>query len=152
MKHILTNRFDIKIKLLYLRDRERWSYLYFYHLLLWGGGKIYEWDGSKNSYDDFTQSFDITYHSIKENGFKGKIKAIVYKGEIYPIEGAHRIASCIHLGIEPEFEIITNWQGHLYNEDYFRKLGMMESEIIKVNNAFDLEWSNTKTWKLWLKY
>ena len=145
---ILENRFDIKIKLFYLQDREKWSYLYFYHLLLWGGGKIYEWDGSKSCYSDFLTAFDTTYQSIKENGFKGKIKAILDGDNIYPIEGAHRIASCIHLGVEPEFEIIQNWRGHLYNEDYFRKLGMLESEIIKVNNAFDLEWSNMKTWKL----
>lgn len=133
---ILKNRFDIKIKLLYLKDREKWSYLYFYHLLLWGGGKIYEWDGSKSCYSDFLTAFDTTLHSIKENGFKGKIKAILYNDDIYPIEGAHRIACCIHLGVEPQFQLITNWKGHIYNENFFLRLGMLKDEINKVNNEF----------------
>lgn len=133
---ILKNRFDIKIKILYLRDREKWSYLYFYHLLLWGGGKIYEADGSKSSYDDFLKAFDKTYNSIKENGFKGAIKAFKYKGDIYPIEGAHRLACCIHLGIEPKFNIITQ-RTTIYNESFFKSLGMIQQEVDKVNSEFN---------------
>ncbi len=130
------HRFDIKIKILYLQDKEKWSYMYFYHLLLWGGGRIYEWDGSKSSYDDFLVAFDKTYQSLKENGWKGApIRCIkLPNGDIYPIEGAHRIACCLHLGIEPEIELI-DWIGPLYNADFFRKLGMLDSEIKKVEDA-----------------
>jgi hypothetical protein len=138
MKNILENRFDIKIKLLYLQDKEKWGYMYFYHLLLWGGGRIYEWDNpNKSSYDDFLTSFDITYQSLKESGWKGDpVRCIeLPNGDIYPIEGAHRIASCLHLGIEPEIVIIKGQQCQLWNADFFRNIGMLESEIKKVQDA-----------------
>jgi hypothetical protein len=134
--NLITHRFDIKIKLLYLQDKEKWSYMYFYHLLLWGGGRIYEWDGSKSSYDDFLTAFDNTYQSLKESGWKGApIRCIkLPNGDIYPIEGAHRIACCLHLGIEPEIVMIKG-QCELWNAYFFKRMGMLESEIKKVEYA-----------------
>jgi hypothetical protein len=135
MKNIFKNRFDIKIKFLYLQDKEKWGYMYFYHLLLWGSGRVYEWDGSKNSYDDFLVAFDRTYQSLKENGWMGDpIRCIkLPNGDIYPIEGAHRIASCLHLGIEPEI-VITNARYEIWDRNFFKRIGMLESEIKKVEN------------------
>jgi len=143
---LLKHRFDIKIKLLYLHDKEKWSYMYFYHLLVWGGGRISEWDGSKSCYSDFLNAFDDTYHSLKENGWKGSaVRCIKLSDDsLYPIEGAHRIASCYHLGIEPQIEVI-NTRCEIWNDKFFLKSGMLQSEIDKVNQGYDLLWSNSKT-------
>jgi hypothetical protein len=136
MNNIFINRFDIKIKYLYLKNREKWSYMYFYHLLLWGDKtKIYEYDGSKSCYDDFIVAFEKTYQSLKKNNWLGApVKCIKLKnGDIYPIEGAHRIASCLHLNIKPVIEIV-NKDFQIYNAEFFRQQGMIEQEIKKVED------------------
>ena len=98
------NRFDIAAKTLFGENRFRkinTSYhkeLYLKHLEVWNN--FHEKTPPKNNPDDFIDSFDKTLNSINLNGFNESYKIPVINNS--PINGAHRVASCIVLNKEPQ--------------------------------------------------
>jgi len=96
------NRFDIAAKTLYGDNRNKGvntpfhKQLYLEHLRVWNNFK--ETKPPKNGPDSFINSFDKTLESIKQNGFDDNYKIPVINSS--PINGAHRVASCIILDKE----------------------------------------------------
>lgn len=98
------NRFDIAAKTLFGENRFRkintsfHRELYLEHLNVWNN--FHEKTPSKNNPDDFIISFDKTLNSINLNGFNENYRIPVINNS--PINGAHRLASCIILNKEPQ--------------------------------------------------
>jgi glycosyltransferase involved in cell wall biosynthesis len=113
------NRFDIAAKTLFGENRFRkintsfHRELYLEHLKVWNN--FQEKTPSKNSPDDFVTSFDKTLNSINLNGFDENYKIPVISNS--PINGAHRVASCIILNKEPQTYEADITEGQ-YRSDY----------------------------------
>lgn len=92
-------RFDIVAKYMYAKFKERdiksdWAKkVYTEHIHVWGNYR--EYDGSKNSLDDFLNTFDKTLNSIKRIGFKRSITKVRIDNRKYSCDGSHRIAACL---------------------------------------------------------
>lgn len=95
------NRFDIAAKLIFIKDKIRGincdfsKDIYRKHLGVWNN--FFENEPRKEKYEDFENSFVDLYYNIKQKGFDKNNKIPVYQG--FAINGAHRIASSIFLGI-----------------------------------------------------
>ncbi len=92
-------RMDVAAKTLYGRHKSKgidkgWAYeVYSKHLEVWGGHK--EINPPKNGIDEFCNSYQETYQSIKENGFCEEQSYIPTAPDNSPLNGAHRLASAI---------------------------------------------------------
>jgi glycosyltransferase involved in cell wall biosynthesis len=118
------NRFDIAAKTLYAKNKIRnintpfHKELYLQHLKVWNNFE--EMKPAKKGQQEFLNSFDSILTSIETNGFdKQQSKIPVLMGT--PINGAHRVASCIILEKTPEiYEADISEGQYLCNYEYFK--------------------------------
>jgi len=118
------NRFDIAAKTLYARNKIRnintpfCKDLYLQHLKVWNNFE--EIKPAKKGAETFLNSFDSILDSINTKGFdKEESKIPVLMGT--PINGAHRVASCIVLDQVPEtYEADISEGQYLCNYEYFK--------------------------------
>ena len=136
-------RFDLIFKYLYVKRPcayHRAAYLE--HIRAFNG--FYELNPSdgkpKNTADDFVNSFNALIESLKMDGYAQALAPIPLgsNGEIQ--DGAHRLAACMALGIEPKIENDTHEPDFVYDYRFFRRKGMDESvmdygalEYVKLN-------------------
>lgn len=96
---LVWSRFDIVAKYIYAYYREMgfqtdWALrLYIEHQRVWGN--FQEWDGHKQSPDDFLEAFNEIIDSIKWNGFNPRISKIRIDTRKIPCEGSHRIGASL---------------------------------------------------------
>ncbi|MFI3241449.1 MAG: hypothetical protein R3Y43_02665 [Alphaproteobacteria bacterium] len=96
-------RFDLIFKYLYLKNKDKnisfFKDLYLEHIRAFNN--FYEEcpsDGiSKNSPEDFLNSFDKIFNNIKENGFDEKTSHIPVDQNLELGDGAHRLTACAYL-------------------------------------------------------
>lgn len=136
-------RFDLIFKYLYVKRPcayHRAAYLE--HIRAFNG--FYELNPSdgkpKNSADDFINSFDALIDSLKADGYADALAPIPFgsNGEIQ--DGAHRLAACVALGVEPKIEDDTHEPDEVYDYRFFFKKKMDPSvmdygalEYVKLN-------------------
>ncbi|QDO83507.1 hypothetical protein FM037_09985 [Shewanella psychropiezotolerans] len=97
------NRFDLAFKLLYLDGICFKSYFskesYKEHIRAFSLGRYTEpGNDKKNNIESFYQSFHVTYEKIQRIGFDSTESLIPLSCNGSILDGAHRLASAIHLG------------------------------------------------------
>ena len=114
------NRYDIAAKTIYAKTLTKGiecgfaEDLYLQHLKVWNN--FYEEAPHKEGQESFIDSFRDTLYSIRDNGFKKNGAIPTFKGS--PLNGAHRVASCIALdmplrvreGHPPEGQYMCNYE------------------------------------------
>ena len=93
-------RFDVIIKYMYAKaitegyDTEYFREIYKEHIRLWNGFKEYN-NPEKNSFEAFDRIFKELIQVIGKVGFVKSISQIPVHNNIYPLNGAHRLASAL---------------------------------------------------------
>jgi hypothetical protein len=93
-------RFDVIIKYMYAKaitegyDTEYFREIYKEHIRLWNGFKEYN-NPEKNSFEAFDSVFKELIQIIGKVGFVKSISQIPVHNSIYPLNGAHRLASAL---------------------------------------------------------
>ena len=102
------NRFDLPIKLLFLKDSVRncsfGEEIYKQHLKLWNGFKEYN-NPDKNTYEKFKETFLNILTDIKSNKFDWNKSPITINSENYLLNGSHRTAASAFLNKKANFEL-----------------------------------------------
>jgi hypothetical protein len=131
---ISLNRFDIAFKIFYLRYKQKCpelsKELYRSHICAITNGSFKEFGNlSKDSFKSFINDFDLIFNSIKEKQFDTSISLIpVTKEGNVLLNGAHRVASAIHLGIKvPTIKI--DEKDPIYNLNFFKTRGLSKFHI-----------------------
>jgi len=124
-KNLLTwNRFDLAFKLAYLDDIKVYPNnaidIYKEDIKAQTLGKFIELgnEENKNNFENYIEHFTTTYNDLKANGFLEKKTLIPLSTDGAIINGAHRIASAIHLN-ETVSTISTEQDTMLVNYQYF---------------------------------
>tara|TARA_B110000977_G_scaffold194922_1_gene272418 strand:- start:1470 stop:6215 length:4746 start_codon:yes stop_codon:yes gene_type:complete len=140
----LANRFDIIVKAVYAAEllqtgkvSDFTTNMYKKHLKVWNNFKEpckftgqKDWfDASKpcvkkTSAEDFIRSFQKTIQSLKKNGFDTSKSIVPVTSDLFPLNGAHRIAAAIALRMNTMPVQITS-SSHSFNWDanFFIKKG-----------------------------
>ena len=140
----LENRFDIIVKAVYAAEwlkkgkvSDFTTNMYKKHLKVWNNfqepctfkGQKDWFDASKpcvekTSAQDFIRSFQKTIQSLKENGFDNSKSIVPVTSNLFPLNGAHRIAAAIALRMHTMPVQITS-SSHSFNWDanFFIKKG-----------------------------
>ena len=112
IKLLSPKRFDILAKILYAKGREN-NYDTNFHLDVYRE-HLFAWNNlcspfdNKNGIEDYTNSFNDTLDSIKNGGFNKETSLVPITEDNVPLDGAHRVASCI-----------------IYNKDIFCRKGVL---------------------------
>lgn len=116
-------RFDIAAKIIYAKSLLRADKsifpkeIYLQHLKVWNN--FHEKVPLKKGEKSFLDSFYETFTSIQNNGFKRAEAIPAFNGS--PVNGAHRVASCITLQKTPTVRKASLAEGQRYcNYEYFR--------------------------------
>jgi hypothetical protein len=123
-KLLTWNRLDLGFKLAYLDLAEKCpdvaKEIYSHDIKAQTLGKFTEYgnEGNKNSFDHYLRSFSITYNNIKNNGFLKEKTLIPLSIDGTIINGAHRLASAIHLN-ESVTTIVTEQSIMVADYQYF---------------------------------
>jgi hypothetical protein len=145
-KELLTwNRFDLAFKLFYLDIRNKNSRLarnvYEQHLKSFGLGKILEpGDSKKNSLENFIDEFTSVYDQIKHSGFDENKSLIPLDVNGSIANGAHRLSSAIHLGVEISC-ISTLVPQSIYDYKFFKERNISQETLDMIVCKF-IEYSN----------
>ena len=140
----LANRFDIIVKAVYASEwlesgkvSDFTTKMYKKHLQVWNNfeepctfkGQRDWFDASKpcvkkTSAQDFIISFHKTIQSLKDNGFDNTRSIVPVTSDLFPLNGAHRIAAAIALRMNTMPVQITS-SSHSFNWDanFFKKKG-----------------------------
>ena len=117
------NRYDIAAKTIYAKALVKGTEdgfakdLYLKHLKVWNN--FYEKTPRKEGQESFINSFQDTLRSIRDNGFKKEGSIPLFRES--PLNGAHRIASCIALDAPIQVRNGTPSEGqYACNYEYFR--------------------------------
>jgi hypothetical protein len=123
MNYLIPERFDIVAKYLYAKYQDLGvqtdfhKQLYDEHIRVFNGG--WEHPGTKNTVADFRYCFDELLKSLKVHGFDSTVSVVPIARNGIPWNGAHRIAACIWLGIEPQTRIVHDRDGPSYDSQFF---------------------------------
>lgn len=130
---LTTNRFDVLAKLDYLKniqysDKSDWSKrVYLEHIKAFNN--FHEQDGSgKNSDQEFLKRFNELYDSIKKKGCNKDISIIPIDKDGVIIDGAHRLACAINLGLDV-YCWVTNISAKKYPYKYFIDRGFSNKYV-----------------------
>lgn len=128
-------RFDIFVKYYYVRcyienhNLKEATDIYLSHIKAFNN--FQEPDGRKNGADIFLQNFNNLIENIRTcNNLDKTIIPISMTG--IPIDGAHRIAISLYLGIEVNYCVFDLLDGK-FDEDFFKQRGMPSEYIYKIN-------------------
>ena len=117
-----SERFDLIAKYLYIKyDNKYYKDLYIAHIKTFN--KLWEDDGKKNGKEDFIKSFDKLIVSLKKNGYNNDYPIEMGNNGVI-INGAHRLAICHYLNIEPTIKIIDAPGNVDYTYHYFLNRNM----------------------------
>lgn len=125
---ITANRYDLLIKLAYLDARysnpDRATRLYDEHIRAFGLGSYTEPEKpEKKNLESFLIEFDAIYESLAKNGFDNCRSIIPLASDGSILNGAHRVACCIELGIDV-WCIKLNVPARKYDYSFFRDRGV----------------------------
>lgn len=139
------NRFDLAFKLFYLDIRNKNSRLarnvYEQHLKSFGLGKILEpGDSKKNSLENFIDEFTSVYDQIKHSGFDENKSLIPLDVNGSIANGAHRLSTAIHLGVEIS-SISTLVPQSIYDYKFFKERNISQETLDMIVCKF-IEYSN----------
>jgi len=133
-------RLDLVVKYLYIKEcicSERCSQfheeLYEKHIYHRTGG--YEPDGSKISIRQYKKEFRKLVHSMSSSGYIGEPIPISEETGI-PLDGAHRLACCLYLDIEPKIEQVNDKKGLTWGHKWFVKNGFSQSELNEIVKVY----------------
>lgn len=132
-------RLDIVAKYAYLdlKDKcpEYAKSLYLDHIRAMTKGSYYEPFSDKSNKEKFITSFDFVYDNIKDNGYSSDNGPIPADKNMCILDGAHRIAACIKLGIKVPVAIYPiDAVNDVYDQSFFENQGISPDfldEIIK---------------------
>ncbi len=122
-------RLDLAAKLLYLELKEVCpeyaKKLYLEHIRVMTKGSFVEPYSDKNSSDSFILMFDKLFDDMKQNGYAESVSPIPVDRNLRIMDGAHRIAVCLKLGLKVPIVILPmEASDDVYNQEYFDKFGM----------------------------
>lgn len=133
--HLITaNRFDVAIKLLYLKLRtlcpEYAKELYLAHIKAFSYGSFREsYNDSKKGEDTFLATFDAIFNAIENEGFdyEKSVLALTANHEIQ--NGSHRLASSIVQHKDVYF-VESDLTLKAYDQDYFFNRGVAKNYLL----------------------
>jgi FkbM family methyltransferase len=126
-------RLDIMAKYLYalhhaMGTPTAWSaHVYREHLRVWN--QFREGDASgKSSFEDYRESFDRLLKSMSEHGFDESMGLLPVDRDNVIIDGAHRLAAALALGLPVK---VARFDAHAgrYDQEYFRQRGL-DGEVL----------------------
>jgi len=127
-------RFDIFVKYNYVKSYlenkniKEATEIYLSHIKAFNN--FHEPDGRKNSANDFIEGFNLLIKKIKNcNNLDKTIIPISTTG--IPIDGAHRIAISLYLGLEIKYAVFELLDGK-YDDTFFLTRGMSVEYIEKI--------------------
>jgi hypothetical protein len=143
-KFSISDRLDIIVKYLYVLDnleqlpnfvslnvRE----LYYKHIHIRNGSKEPGDESRKNNINDFFQIFDELIISIKQ-GYKAQYPIPISSKNNLPLNGAHRLATALGLGLSPDIIYSDENIGGSWGDDWFKYSGFSTNELNTIVKAF----------------
>ena len=122
-------RLDLAAKYLYLELKDvcpNYSKeLYNEHIRVMTKGSYIEPYSQKKNAESFIKSFNDVYDDLKNNGYSQSVSPIPVDQNYRIMDGAHRIAACIKLGIKVPVVILPmEAKDDIYDQAFFEKQGM----------------------------
>lgn len=122
-------RLDIAAKYLYLNLKDTCPQyaesLYLEHIRVMTKGSFVEPYSEKQNASSFISVFDALYEQMKKTGYEDKISPIPVDRNYRIMDGAHRVAICLRLGIRvPIVKLPIEATSDIYNQEFFEKFGM----------------------------
>ena len=120
-RYIISERFDLIAKLLYIQNYDKkidskfYIDLYKQHIDVFN--KNWEHPGTKTNIEDFTSAFNKLIESFQNNGYNNRFPIEMGKNNVI-ITGAHRLMISLYYNIEPTLIYKEN-NGCIYNYDFF---------------------------------
>ncbi len=127
-------RYDIVVKYLYAKALEEnnnidlFKNIYKNHLQVWNG--FFENEPRKVGFNDYNESFKKILNDVKNNNFDWGLSPIPITKNHYPINGAHRIASCL-LYNRDVYCYVISINCEIWDKNFFINKGLNE-EYIKI--------------------
>lgn len=134
-------RIDLAAKFLYLELKDKCpeyaKKMYVEHIRVMTKGSFVEPYSEKKSADDFVIAFDRLYDKISKIGYDGKVSPIPVDRNCRIMDGAHRIAACMKLGIKVPIVILPmDASDDIYNQDFFDRYGMDTEYLDTIVNTY----------------
>ncbi|MCD9477839.1 hypothetical protein [Photobacterium phosphoreum] len=148
------NRFDLAFKLIYLDSIDSYpklakeTYKYDIKAQTLGSFKELGNEGNKNKFEHYIDQFSYTYNEIKDNGFLKEKTLIPLSTDGTIINGAHRVASAIHLD-KPVSCVVTEQSTMVANYEYFIDRDIPVKHLDSVAKKF-IEYSNDNIYMAFL--
>lgn len=146
------NRLDIAAKMEYLETKEKMPRIarneYIEHIRAMTKGAFVESYSNKKDPNTFLDEFDKLFVNIKENGFDDKFAVPVDKN-MQILDGAHRVAISIVLGMQVPVIIIPIVACDKYDSDFFKNQGVASNLIDKYVNKYISYSANALCINIW---
>lgn len=119
--YLISERFDLMAKLLYIQNYEKqidskfYIDLYREHIDVFN--KNWEHPGTKTKIKEFINAFNKLIQSFKNNGFNTNFPIEIGKNNVI-INGSHRLMLSYYYNIKPKVDFKEK-NGHVYNYDFF---------------------------------
>ena len=118
------SRLDIAIKLFFLDNKDKGEFakiIYEKHIQAFTLGSFNEYGNTnKDSIQKYIDSFEITFNTIKNNGFENQISLLPISGDKSILNGAHRLASAIYLNEEVDC-VFLDLENQVYDYKFFKQ-------------------------------
>ena len=144
--NLLTHtRLDLAFKLLYLdminKDSAFAKKVYEEHIRAFSLGNFTEFGNkNKNGINSFIKEFDVTFESIKKNGFDCRKTIVPLSKNKSIANGAHRVSSAIYMDIDVGCVQIDT-ADHIYNYKFFYERNVSNEILDAVVTKF-IEYAN----------
>ena len=133
------NRLDIVAKYVYLELKDKCPEyarsLYLDHIRAMTKGAFFEPFSDKTTKEKFLTSFESVYEDIKANGYRDENGPIPADKNMCILDGAHRVAACLKLGIKVPVAIYQiEAVNDVYDQAFFENQGITSDyldEIVK---------------------
>lgn len=134
-------RLDIAAKYLYLKMKdicpEYARNLYLEHIRVMTKGSYVEPYSKKNSQDAFVRNFNAVFEGMKGNGYDNDVSPIPVDRNLRIMDGAHRIAACLMLGLKVPIVILPmEAKDDIYNQDFFESFGMDQNFLDEIVRTY----------------
>jgi hypothetical protein len=143
-KFSISDRLDIIVKYLYVLDNLKQlpnfvnlnvSELYHKHIHIRTGSKEPGDESRKNNINDFLEIFDELIISMKQ-GFKTQYPIPISSKNNLPLNGAHRFATALGLGLSPDIIYSDENIGGSWGDEWFKHSGFRKNELNTIVKAF----------------
>lgn len=138
---LCSSRLDIAAKYLYLELKDKCpeyaKKVYLEHMRVMTKGSFIEPYSDKNSPDKFVKHFNSLYENMLSQGYCTDESAIPVDKNMRIMDGAHRVAVCIKLGIQvPVVVLPMEAEYDNYNQDFFIKHGIDENILEEIVRCY----------------